>query len=154
VLTLVACGPTESEGETNLAPGKPEVELGFVHEGQYLPCEPGSAAPVIWGSQGGTWVMPVLRTRGVASPTRTEVSLTLAEGERLGEFEFVYELSMTSDAWLETQSFRVPVQHAAPNQFESIEDVYGKSALIEVRVSDDAERSADFSVVITLVEGG
>ena len=152
VLTLVACGDPH-ENEPNIAPGEPQVELGYLKQGQYTACAPDSDAPVIWGAQGGTWVMPVLRTRGVASPTRVEAWLTLTDGEQLGEFEFVYELSMTPDDWLETKSFRVPVQHAPPNQFESVADVYGKSALIEVRVSDDADRSADFSLTLTLVEG-
>jgi hypothetical protein len=153
VLPLVACGDP-NEDEPNIAPGAPEVALGYLRQGEYTACTPGSDAPVIWGAQGGTWLMPVLRTRGVASPTRVEASLTLAEGERLGQFEFVYELSMTDDAWLETSLFRVPVQHAPPHQFESIADVYGKSAVLEVRISDDAERSADRSIAVTLVEGG
>lgn len=153
VLTAVACGgPNQSD--PNIAPGEPQAQLGYVHDGEYTACTPSSAAPVIWGAQGGTWVMPVLRTRGVASPTVVEAWLTLADGEPLGEFEFVYELGMTPDDWLATDSFRVPVQHAPPNQFESIADVYGQSAVIEVRVSDDAGRTADFSSAITLVEGG
>jgi len=152
VLVLVACGEPNPDSP-NIAPGEPQVELGYLKQGQYTTCAPNSDAPVIWGAQAGTWLMPVLHTRGVASPTLVEARLTLAEGEPLGEFEFVYELSMTPDDWLETDAFRVPVQHAPPNQFESVEDVYGKSAVIEVRISDDADRSADLSLAITLVEG-
>ena len=152
-LTLVACSDPPQD-EPNIAPGEAQVALGHVHEGEYAACETGSDARVIWGAQGGTWWMPVLRTRGVASPTRVAASLTLADGERLGEHEFVYELRMTSDEWLETNLFRIPVQHAPPDQFESIADVYGKTAVVEVRISDDDERSADLSLVVTLVEGG
>jgi len=150
-VVLIACGEPH-QAEPNIAPGKAQVALGYLHEGEFSACETGSDAHVIWGAQGGTWVMPVLRTRGVASPTRVEASLTLTDGERLGEFEFTYELSMTSDEWLETELFRIPVQHAPPDQFESIADVYGQSAVVEVRISDDEERSADLSLTITLVE--
>ncbi|HEU5077248.1 MAG TPA: hypothetical protein VFU02_23815 [Polyangiaceae bacterium] len=152
VSMLAACSDP-NQTEPNIAPGEPQVALGYLQHGDYIAWEPGSDAPVIWGAQGGTWLMPVLRTRGVASPTRVEASLTLSDGEQLGEFEFVYGLSMTPDEWLETQLFRVPVQHAPPHQFESVADLYGKPALIAVHVSDDAARSADLAFVITLVEG-
>ncbi len=152
LLLVWGCG-APPEDEPNIAPGEARVELGFVADGAYVPCQRGSEAPVIWGLQGGTWTMPVLRTRGIASPSHIEATLTLHDGEELGEADLVDELNPTKTGWLESDRFSIPVQHAPPNQYESISDLYGQEALIEVRVSDDDERLADYSVQVTLVEG-
>jgi hypothetical protein len=151
LLLAWGCG-APPEDDPNIAPGKAQIELGFVTDGAYVPCENGSEAPVIWGLQGGTWTMPVLRTRGIATPSHIEATLTLLDGERLGEANLVDELGMSKSGWLETDRFSIPVQHAPPDQYESISDLYGKPAVIEVRVADDEERAADFSVEVTLVE--
>lgn len=152
VLLLSACGGPDHE-QSNMAPGSPAVQLGLEKDGRYVPLETGSETPVIWGLQGGTWTMPILRTRGIALPTHVEATLKLSKGERLGESEAIDDSLYHSEGWMETDRFSVPVQHAPPNQYESIADLYGQSAWIEVRAWDDADRSAEFSVEITLVEG-
>lgn len=153
VWLLVACGPSERE-DSLMAPGDPEISLGFSDsEGSYQALRDGDSAPVIWGLQGGTWTMPILRTRGIASPTNLSASLTQRDGEHLGSWEVVETSFQLTQGWLQTSQFRLPVQHAPPFEYESVEDLYGASATIEVHAWDAEERAADLRVEVVLVEG-
>ena len=153
---LVGCGgcggpPAEGDATERIAPGEPEVDLGSLTDAGYQTLATDPAVPVIWGTQGGTWIMPVLRVRGVASPTEVVATLVLASGEVLGETEVRVSLEQR-EGWLESQRFAVPVQHAPPHQYDAIADVYGQSATLSVKAWDDDGRFADHEVSVLLRE--
>jgi len=147
------CGGPEATEDTSerIAPGEPEVELGSLTNSRYQTLATDPAVPVIWGTQGGTWIMPVLRVRGVASPTQIAATLVLASGEVLGDAEVSLSLAQ-GEGWLESQRFAVPVQHAPPHQYDPVDDLYGQSATLSVTVWDDDGRFASHEVGVLLSE--
>jgi hypothetical protein len=92
------------------------------------------------------------RFQGIASPTYLTGTLVHASGEVLGEAEMTEQLESRDVGWLETDRFAVPVQHAPPNQYESIADLYGERAALSVRAEDDRGRASDYQVEVVLVE--
>lgn len=152
-LGLGACGGPEPERGASevIAPGQPEVELGARSENGYQALAEDASVPVIFGTQGGTWIMPVLRVRGIAAPMQVSGNLMLENGEVLGASDVAMSLD-DREGWLESERFAVPVQHAPPRQFDSIADVYGRAATVTVQVTDDAGRFAEREVRVLLVE--
>lgn len=146
------CGQPASDHNAELmAPGDPEIELGSRSETSYVPLATDSSVAVIWGAQGGTWIMPVLRVRGIASPMQVTGALALESGELLGDADSTLALE-AREGWLESARFAVPVQHAPPREFESIEDLYGQMASLSVQAVDTDGRFADYEVRVELRE--
>lgn len=134
-----------------IAPGEPEVELGARSERGYQALGDDAEVPVIFGTQGGTWIMPVLRARGIAAPMQVAGTLVLATGEVLGASDVAMPLD-DREGWLESERFAIPVQHAPPREFDSIADVYGQSGVVSVQATDEAGRFADHEVRVVLME--
>jgi hypothetical protein len=157
-LGSAGCGPgPETEGEPELiAPGEPSVVLGYHTRAGYQPLSVVAEAPVIWGTQGGTWTMPSVRIRGIASPALVSGRLLLGPGteprEVLGSSEREHRFERLPDGSLECRAIAVPVQHAPPRQFEAITDIYGETAELSITVSDAEGRSSSSSVLVTLLE--
>ncbi len=134
-------------------PGPPTLSIGFYSEQFYEPMEEASPLYVIHGFQGGTWSMPAVRTRGIASPALVSCSVTLESGEVLGTTASNEPFQLTTDGWLEIQAYPVPVHHEAPNEFEPIDDLYGQVATLDCRVEDDEGRQNSVLLQIMLTEG-
>jgi len=130
---------------------EPEVELGVRSESGYQALGNDASVQVIFGTQGGTWIMPVLRVRGVAASMQVAGTLVLATGEVLGASDLAMSLD-NREGWLESERFAIPVQHAPPREFDSIADVYGQSAEVTVQATDEAGRFADHEVRVVLTE--
>ena len=153
----VGCGSVpEADDPELIAPGEPSLVLGYYVEDDYQPLSVTAEARVLWGTQGGTWTMPSVRIRGIASPTLVSGTLELApdmvSSEVLGSSERELHFVRSADGSLECRAVAVPVQHAAPRQFESITDLYGQMALLSITASDAQGRSATSSSLVTLVE--
>jgi hypothetical protein len=153
----LGCGPALEQGDAELiAAGEPSITLGYYRDGVYQPLSATGQGRVLWGAQGGTWTMPSVRTWGIASPALVSGTLVLAaetgEGELLGKSEHEYQFEAGAEGSLECRLVAVPVQHAPPRQFESIDDVYGQIALLSISASDAQGRSATSSSTVTLVE--
>ncbi len=133
--------------------GTPTVDVGFYVEQLYQPLKNGDACPIVFGLQGGTWTMPAVRIIGIASPANVTAELRTDAGEVLGKVESRETFFLATDGWLEIQALAVPAQHAPPNENKPIDDVFGKPGKLTVTVTDEDERSADFSVPVVLDEG-
>lgn len=159
LVCLGGCAPEPDDlgAETELiAPGEPGITLGYYTVDGYQPLSTVAEARVLWGTQGGTWTMPSLRTRGIASPALVWGHVTLAPGdalaEVLGSTERQHAFTRAQDGSLESRTLALPIQHAPPRQFDSINDLYGQTALLSVMATDEQGRSAAVSVAVTLVE--
>jgi hypothetical protein len=152
---VASCGPAAPEAEL-IAPGEPGVTLGYYHDDDYQPLTTVAEAPVSWGLQGGTWTMPSVRIRGIASPALIWGTVTLEDGsgpgEVLGHTEREHGFAPAADGSLESRAIALPIQHAPPRQFDSISDLYGQTARLEVMASDAQGRGASSSVLVKLVE--
>ncbi len=133
--------------------GTPTVEVGFYVEQLYKPLKNGDSCAIVFGLQGGTWTMPAVRIIGIASPANVTAQLRTDAGEVLGDVESRETFFLATDGWLEIQALAVPAQHAPPNENKPIDDVFGKPGKLTVAVTDDDDRSADFSVSVVLDEG-
>jgi hypothetical protein len=159
LVCLAGCASARDENATEaelIAPGEPSITLGYYTRDGYQPLSTAAEAPVLWGTQGGTWTMPSVRTRGIASPALVWGNVTLAsEGgpaEVLGSVEREHAFTRAQDGSLESRALAVPIQHAPPRQFDSISDLYGQPALLSVMATDEQGRSAAVSVAVTLIE--
>jgi hypothetical protein len=157
---IFGCGSAPAETDAAdaqlLSRDGPSVELGYYVDGAYRALSTAAEARVLWGSQGGTWTMPSVRLRGIASPALVSGMLALAAdgeaGEVLGRSEHQYQFVRSADGALECRTVAVPVQHAPPRQFEAISDLYGSLAILSITASDAEGRSASSSSSVILVE--
>ena len=152
---LLQVDPTVDYQDESISfpPGDPTLTIGFYSEQLYEAMTEDSPLYVIHGFQGGTWSMPAVRTRGIASPAMVACSVTLESGEVLGTTESMEPFQLTVDDWLEIQAYPVPVRHEPPNEFEPIADLYGLPAMLACTVEDSEGRGAGSALMITLTEG-
>jgi hypothetical protein len=132
--------------------GEPVLEAGYFVGRRFeaLPSE-GGTCPLIHGFQGGTWTMPTLRMRGVA--TEVEVSCSLAsEAETYGEIRIQERFLWAPDSWVELLAFPVPAAHAPPHAADGIDDLYGLDAELACQVVDTEGRMATFAARCVLSE--
>lgn len=130
--------------------GPPELMIGFSGEGGFATLEAAPALVVIHGLQGGTWTMPTVRTRGVGSFATITCQVTTDAGEAIGAIEARVKFLPSLDGPLEVLGFPIPIAHAAPNEAQPIEDLYGQGAIIACAVADGAGRAADATYHVTV----
>ena len=114
--------------------GPPELVVGFSTEDGFAPLDEAPALVVIYGLQGGTWVMPAVRTTGLGGYPRVACHLDTAAGERVGDAVTQVRLYLATDGALEVQSFPIAIHHAPPRQDEDVDDLAGNSASAAVDV--------------------
>lgn len=85
-------------------------------------------------SQGGTWVMPAIRTTGIGPIPEVECRIETRSGERVGVVVGKTHFYLATDGWLEVQAYPIPIVHAAPNQAAPIDNLYGVEATLECEV--------------------
>jgi hypothetical protein len=134
--------------------GAPEVTVGFYAEQLYAPIAEDSPLYITQGFQGGTWSMPAVRTRGIASPAHVGCEVTLADGTLLGSTQMDPPASfqLTTDGWLEVQAYPVPVLEQGPTH-DSTAELFGMTADLECTVTDSDGRSDTLSIPVFLEQG-
>jgi hypothetical protein len=145
---LAACDPDPGPGTS---PMDPAVELGY-HAGlEYAALLDGGSCPVVWGTQGGYWTMPTVRTQGIANIAQIECSLTVETGERVGYIKTKAKFFPAGETALEQRQFPIPVYHAAPNEDAPVTDLYGLQGRLGCKVSDTQGRGSELerAVVVT-----
>ena len=133
--------------------GDPDLDIGFYHEQLYEPLHDGDSCPVVHGLQGGTWIMPALRIEGIYPFAETTCTLTVETGEVVGDISATTRYFLAKDDAYEVQAFPVPVIHAAPNEADPIDDLYGLSATLDCTVADSEGRLGAMTLELVLVEG-
>ena len=133
--------------------GDPALDIGFYHEQLYDPMHDGDDCPVVNGLQGGTWIMPALRIEGIYPFADAACSLVMETGEIVGEVSATTRFFLATDDKFEVQAFPVPVIHAAPNEGDDIEDLFGLDATLECIVVDGDGRKGSVTREIVLVDG-
>lgn len=129
------------------------LEVGYYHEQLYAPLADGDPLPIIHGAQGGTWVMPAIRTRGILTPTTVDCGLATDGGEVLGHSHSREDFSLSGDNFMEIQIFPVPAAHAPPHEADLITDLFGLMGMLTCEVVDDVNHTAARAVHVLLVEG-
>lgn len=130
--------------------GPPELVVGFSTEDGFAPLDEAPALVVIYGLQGGTWTMPTVRTRNVASFATVTCHVVTDGGEAIGTIEARAKFLPSLDGPLEVLGFPIPITHAPPNEGAPIEDLYGQDATIACSVADEAGRAADATYDVTV----
>lgn len=161
VLALTACGdelihwidpPIRLSGEAGDAIGGPaSLDVGFTTSAGYTSLADDDGLVVIHGLQGGTWTMPTVRTRGVASFALVTCTITTAAGERVGAVDARTRFFPSADGPLEVAGLPIPVNHADPDL--PIDDLYGQRAALDCAVEDDAGQRAEAAFDVTLEAG-
>ena len=129
--------------------GVAELSVGLYVEQLYEELTEGANIPLIHGFQGGVWLMPALRIRGIASPATVTMTLDVVGGSRLTDSKSQANFLLASDGWLEVQAFPVRVDYAT----WKIEELYGLDGVLEVTVSDEEGRTASVLLTLRLIEG-
>jgi hypothetical protein len=135
----------EAEDETA---GAPELAIGLYDDEGFRPLGNGSECPLIAGFQGGLWIMPAIRTRGLDSPAEVTVTLTIVEGQPITNVSTKANFVLASDGWLEIKAFPARVDYAE----WKIQELYGLTGELALTVVDGEGRSATIAVDIVLVQ--
>lgn len=135
-------------GDADGAP--PHVELGFYEELGYRALRDGDPCPIVFGLQGGTWIMPAVRATGLGGYPRIGCRVETDAGERVGEATTQVRLYLATDGALEVQSFPIAIYHAPPRQDEDVDDLDGQRATLSCDLDDLGGRSAGVAVRVVL----
>jgi hypothetical protein len=154
LLLLAACGkPNDTDPVPPMVDaGPPRLELGYFYERTYDAFEPGDDLPVFHALQGGTWTMPALHFRGLATPVRIEAELVTEAGEKLGEIDQEHSFSSELEGWVEIKRLPIPATHEPPNEDDPIDDLFGQTATLSMTISDSADHSASASAEVIIAD--
>lgn len=140
-----------STGPTNVPP---EVSLGFYDDaGQYSEVVEGGSLWIVWGTQGGNWSMPTIRTRGIGSLATVACKLVTDAGEALPGAVTRTKFFPTPDGSLEVPNFPLPIFHAAPREGDPIDDLYGQGATLDCTVDDGDGHVGRKTLGVALAKG-
>ena len=163
VLVLTACGQVHVDPPINIdesyyfepISGDPSVLLGFYKEQLYTELKEGDPCPIIKGTQGGTWTMPVLRTTGIGHRPLIECEIVMSDdGELVGESKGTHLFYENEDGYLEAAGFGIEIQHFDASEDDAaIDDVYGRPAEMTCNIEDSEGRGNSQTVGVVLVEG-
>lgn len=160
LLALTGCGevvlvdPTVTFSSTTQegVVGEFGLTLGVYREQLFRPLADGDEVEVVYGFQGGTWMMPALRCTGVTETVTLSARLTLDDGELLGVVPpYDIRLDRTPDGPLDANAIPIPVEREDPA--EPLEDIFGREAELVLELSDRRGSSGTLTIRLTLVEG-
>ncbi len=163
VLGALGCEPVEvyvdpihdyQDSHWDFPAGEPEVTIGFYSEQLYAPLGEDSPLYITQGFQGGTWSMPAVRTRGIASPAQVACDVMLADGTLVGttDLDPPTSFQLTTDGWLEVQAYPVPVQETGPTH-DAPHELFGLAAELNCTVTDGVGRSDTITLPVFLEQG-
>jgi len=163
VLGALGCEPVEvyvdpihdyQDSHWDFPAGEPEVTIGFYSEQLYAPLTEDSPLYITQGFQGGTWSMPAVRTRGIASPAHVACDVMLADGTPVGttHLDPPTSFQLTTDGWLEVQAYPVPVHETGPTH-DAPHELFGLAAELNCTVTDGVGRSDTISLPVFLEQG-
>ena len=133
--------------------GEPHIELGFYVEQLYRPLAPGDDCPIVHGLQGGTWVMPALRSTGIGAFAEITCRIETDGGEAVGMVSGKTQLYLAGDGFFELQAFPIPIRHAPPAEAAPIDDIYGQGATLTCSVDAGGSRKSTARVPVRLIDG-
>lgn len=142
---ILATGCT---GDDPVDPVDPAFEVVFVQDEQYFPLQDDAMCPVIYGAQGGWWVMPVLRVDGLGeSPivgcTMIDLDQDLELGSTIGMRRFV----LGDSGWLE-HTFLLYME--AVNTAEEFLALDGHRASFSCSASDGGSVELTQEAIVTI----
>jgi len=134
--------------------GDPSVELGIFKEQFFTALNARENLPVVAGFQGGTWVMPAIRAIALQGLVTAVATVTMTDnGEVVGTLtDPSARLQPTVLGYSEIIALPIPIVHAAPNQMAPIEDLFGRTATLDLMIMDRGGRSAVTQLEVILVE--
>jgi hypothetical protein len=161
LLGLGACGErlvdppvVFDEHDAGLVADDTTLVAGLFREQLFLPLHDGDPLPIVFGTQGGTWVMPGVRAQGFEIECMWNGSLTTETGEVVGTIDRVrVRLNRAPDGWLEVTALPIPVIHAAPREQEPVADLYGVGATLQLTLQDGAGTTLTVALDLALTRG-
>ncbi len=140
--------------------GTVSAETGIYEEQIYNPFSVHKEAPISKGNQGGTWLMPALRTTGIHNPVRLRATITSESGEQIGVAVIAsIRLKVSPDEACEIQALPISVQPIAKLNDKQMEvwlkKLYGTKVTLRIDVESKVEGGgkATGEVEVTLVKG-
>ncbi len=134
--------------------GEPVLELGFYVDGTYRKTGDGGNALIINGLQGGRWMMPVVRVKGLELRVRLRCEVETADGEIVGTAEEQTDLVIGSGGWIEYQGFPIPIIREDAENGAQVAELFGRSGTVACSVQDGTGRTAFRQHTVKLVDGG
>ncbi len=136
------------------------AETGIYEEQIFNAFSVHSEAPISKGVQGGTWLMPALRTTGIRNPVRLRATLTTAKGELVGTTVIANtRLKVSPDDACEILALPIPVLPASPLNDKQmatwLQKLYDSEATLKIEVESREEGGgkAVGEAVVQLVKG-
>ncbi len=133
--------------EAELARREPRVQVGFYVGHTFEVLNDGDRLPVLAGSQGGSWVMPGVRVRGLQPEMAVEGTLRTND-EQLGITRTTTTLAVDNH-WFHLATLPIPVQHERPSR--AIDGLTGSAAWLDVRV-DDVLEATQLTLEVVLLD--
>lgn len=132
--------------------GEVRISLGNYEEQLFTPLSEGDAVAVIYGFQGGTWIMPALRcTGGVSTTVLISADVTTSSGELVGHIDPTSQrLDRTPEGTLDAVAIAIPINRADLSL--PLEDIYGETATLTITLRD-GDTETTLSLEIMLIEG-
>ncbi|MCP4502235.1 MAG: hypothetical protein GY822_19935 [Deltaproteobacteria bacterium] len=144
--------------EEIVAIGDPGMFLGIYEEQLFRPLEPSGTGtppeiPIIYGFQGGTWLMPAVRCTGVSQTITFTADLSGPNAEVLGHVPpSRVRLDLTPDGTLDANALPIPVERADPEN-DVIEDLYGQEGHVFIQGVDASGEIISLEMAVTFIEG-
>ena len=146
----VSCGDVE---ESEYIPSGPStIELGLYSGDRFVEFVPGDSCPIVAGTQGGTWIMPAVRTRGLGLTTTLLASLTTELGETVAALERSSTFGIAEDGWLELRFVAMHVRRDEMHEDELLSDLYGQRATLRMVITDEQQRTVSGEVELVLID--
>jgi len=162
LLSLAGCGedivyidpPVDYDPPPPFEPqGEPGLTIGEYSEQIFTPLDAGGELPIIFGFQGGTWIMPAIQTTGLHFLCTMSGDVTTESGERIGFLiDSPVRLDRTPSGTLDTEALPIPIGHL-DDPDEPIDDLYDINATIEIRIVDELGTEVVGRLDVFLIRG-
>lgn len=153
-ILLIDPAVTFSESNEPVVTGEISLTLGMYQEQFFEPLNEGDELPIIFGLQGGTWVMPAIRCTGMAVSVEVTASVVTESGEEVGVLPSDgMRLLPQPDGSLHIEAIPIPIGHPGTASNQPIDDLYGQNAVLTISVLDSGGRRAEAHIDLVLTSG-
>lgn len=127
------------------------LTLGMYSEQFFDPLQPGDDLPIIFGLQGGTWVMPAIRATGLLPVVTVDATIMTESGDVVGALRGDRKrMAPQPNGALDIEAIPIPI---VPPRGTEMDALYGQAATITLSIEDEEGRKVETSVEVVLVDG-
>jgi len=153
---ILLIDPAVTFSQSNEPPvtGEISITLGMYQEQFFDELNEGDDLPIIFGLQGGTWVMPAIRCTGMAVSVEVTASVVTENGEDVGILPADgMRLLPQPDGSLHIEAIPIPIGHPGTASNDPFDYLYGQNAILTISVVDSGGRRAEAHIDVVLTSG-